>query len=88
MKPKKIQESFKIDVEVMDDDSRAEALREIAKGLWILTRTARRVLDGEHLERAEAYWLGRLEGMLDMNAESGCDGIYGTIEDLEEPWPS
>ena len=84
MKPMNIQESFEIDVEITDDDSRAEALREIARGLWILTRTARRVLYGEHLERAEAYWIGRLEEMLDRDAASGCDGIYGTIEDLEE----
>jgi hypothetical protein len=78
--------NFDIDLAGIDADDRAEALSKVALGLEELAEAARRILRGTgiHNERAHSYWLGRLALMLDSGADSGCDGIYGTMRDLTE----
>jgi hypothetical protein len=62
----------------------ADTLLEIADALAELHKSARAVLRASGRDdayyRADAYWLGRF---MDPHAEDGCDGIYGSVRDLE-----
>ena len=81
--PRKIHASFNIDAD-LDPESSAATLREIADAMAELHEAARAVLRAsgrdDVLDRADAYWLDRF---MEPNAEDGCDGIYGTVRELE-----
>ena len=81
--------SIEIDADIgkpSDLDRRADLLARVAHSMTELCSAAEKLLDGTgiHDDRARSYWLGHLRNMLDRQANDGCDGIFGTVNDMGE----
>lgn len=80
--------NISIEETLTDADDCADALDRIADAMVKLHEAADAVMRASKNKsarnRARAYWHGHMETYLDSGAADGCDGIYGTVEDLRD----